>query len=289
MNTILPENYFQDSLNHLEHNEPEECIGAIDIAISLSPQKAFYIYQKIKMLYVLKLYDPCASMIVSNIRLLYTYCSLFTFSEVLCYYANASKCSETDLSSILLSNNIPRSLANEYIFILKNPRYDFTGKAFEAKANNEYAICCEYCELALKQEDNDLSLLLLKANCHTTLGQTMEAIRTYKTILSLDSKHEESLNSLTELFMKENLFEEAFPHAEELTQLFSDNMAYLERKGILLLNLRKYNDAIPVFEQLIQLIPNHKEAHLKLASIYKHLKQPKLTKHYLKLANKISD
>ena len=287
MNTILSENYFKDSLKHLHNNEPEECIGTIDIAISLSPQKAFYIYQKIKMLYALKLYDTCISMIVSNIRLLYTYCSLFTFSEVLSYYVSASECSESDLSSILLSNNIPRSLANEYTLILKNPRYDFTGKAFDAKANSEYAICCEYCQLALKQENNDLSLLLLKAECHTALGQPLEAIRTYKIILLLDGEHILSLTNLSQLFMKQSLFEESLFFAEKLTELSPDNIEYLDLKGSNFLYLRKCDEAIKVFEKIIELSPDYKKAYISLSEIYKHLKQSKLSKHYLKLANKL--
>jgi len=275
-------NLFNMSLKSLDLCNFVEAINLIDLAITYAAKKEFYMYQKVKILYVACLYSKCSYYIEENLTCFYKYCSLNIFSQVLHYYQQSCQASTDSLKQLLIQKDIPSVLADKYVAILNKKDVGFLEKATDAMDQSDYATCIDYCNLLLKQNAPPIPAYLMKAKSHQILEQYNLAIKAYKKALILQPNLASIYYNLALIMMALKQYAKAISYSQQALRIEPFNLVYRNLLAEGFYKWRKYDSALLYFKKVIGLNPNCREAYLRIADIYHLTQKPKKARKYYK-------
>jgi len=275
-------NYFNMSLKSLRLFDFEEAINLIDLAITHATKKEFYMFQKVKVLFVACLYEKCSYYIEENLTYFYKYCSLNIFSQVLYYYQQSCEGSTDSLNQLLILKGIPSVLAHKYVAILNKEDVSFLEKATDAMEQSDYVTCINYCNLLLKQNAPSLSVYLMKAKSHQMLEQYEWAIKTYKKALVLQANLASIYYNLGLIMIALKQYAKSISYSQQALRIEPSNVVYGSLLAEGFYKWRKYDSALIYFKRVIGQNPNCTEAYLRIADIYNLTQKPKKARRYYK-------
>ena len=105
-------------------------------------------------------------------------------------------------------------------------------------------------EVKLKQNPNDVQLLLDKSSCLRHLERVDEALEIHDTLISMDSK----------------------------------NIDFIFMKGLLLIEFERNEEAIPYFDQVLAVKPDHRDATFNKGLALRRMGKTKEAKELMKKA-----
>lgn len=275
-------NYFNMSLESLHLFDFEGAIHLIDLAITHATKKEFYMFQKVKILFVACLYPKCSYYIEENLTYFYKYCSLNIFSQILYYYQQSCGGSADSLNQLLIQKSIPSILAHKYVAIINKEDVNFLEEATHAMDQNDYATCINYCNLLLKQNAPPISVYLMKAKSHQILGQYDLAIKTYKKALILQANLASIYYNLSLIMIALKQYAKAISYSQQALRIEPSNVVYRSLLAEGFYKWRKYDSALIYFKKVIGQNPNCTEAYLRIADIYNITQKPKKARRYYK-------
>lgn len=274
--------HFKKSLEFLRLSNYQSAIESIGAAINNSTDKNFYMFQKIKILFVGQLFSECSDYIELNLIDLYKQSSLYIFSQVLYYYQTTSGCSTSDLEYLLLTNNIPSILANEYQIFINNPTLNLLEKIIFAEEANDYSLCVNYCDLLLKKDPTNITTCLIKAKCHCLLKDYDLGISTYKKAISLEPNVPSIYNELGNVMLGLNYYPEAISCFQDALDLDPSNSYFRTQLAEGFYLWKKYDSALINFKKVLAKKPGCPEVLLRIASTYEEIHKPRKAKRYYK-------
>ena len=277
--------YFYTSVELFETFDCEGAISFIDLAINTSTKKEFYMFQKVKMLFALQMYSRCAVYIEDYLLFFYSNCSLYIFSKILHYYHISTDCSTYLLRKLLSDQNIPTVIAIEYESISNKGHSDFFKKALLAKSNNDFLTCISYCDLLLREHNDDPSIYITKGECHHLLGEHDLALLMYQKAILIAPNNDLIHHDLGIIMMALERYPEAIASFNEATDLVPSNIKYKINLGEAFYRWKKYDSALKCFKEVIHKTPTHIDSYLRIAEIYIQINQTKKAKKYYKKAN----
>lgn len=112
------------------------------------------------------------------------------------------------------------------------------------------------CETHLERDPNDRETLLKLANALVRLDRDEEARTVLERALALDDQDWEALFELGHLLNNNAYYEEALATFRRLAEVMPDWAHPLACQGMVLCNMRRYQEALPVLDQAISLDPN---------------------------------
>lgn len=281
------ESYYERALQATYNHSIEDAISYMDMSISLSNDKALYLFYKIKILYLNGLKIDCAHLILSQFHYLYQNCSLEVFLEILDYYQSASECTSLDLATALHTLQIPSVLAYEYINLLENTTYNFHSKALEYKKAGNYLFCIDCCQLSLKFECNSISILHLQAECYLSVEDFQSAIDTFEQILTLYPQTTEITYSLGKAYMATHNFPKAISYLKQFLVTMPYHIEGLTHLGDCYIKSKEYTHAITIYNTLITLESFTPMYYLKLGEIYSFMNHMRTAQKYYRKANEL--
>lgn len=241
-------NYFNMSMESLRLLNFKEAISFIDLAITDTSNKEFYMFQKVKILFITGSLFKCSRYIEKNLVYFYENCSLHIFSQILHYYKQASKKSTDSLYNLLNKKNIPFTLADHYISFFCQEDIELLEKARDAIDQCDYLRCISYCSLMVKQGSQLDTAYYLKGKSYHMLKKHTKAIACFQNALQIEPSNTIYRNLLAEAFYK----------------------------------WRKYDSALINFKKVISQDPLYTEAYLRIADIYHLSNNPRKAKQYYK-------
>jgi predicted TPR repeat methyltransferase len=137
-----------------------------------------------------------------------------------------------------------------------------------------------YFEDALKQAANDAELHHDFALTLLAHKQYTEAIAEFEKCLNLDKQHPEAHYHLATAYLKMDEFDKALNHYHQQLSIQPNLDAYYNI-GVLLTTKNRNEEAVPYFEEVLELDPNYLNAHLNLGVIHlKFGRQSEAIHHY---------
>ena len=216
--------HFHNSLEFLRLSNYQSAMESIDLAITSNSYKNFYMFQKIKILFVAQMFSQCSDYITENLKSLYNHSSLYIFSQILYYYHASSGCSISALEDLLLTNNIPSILAHEFPSFIDHPDTNLLEKIIYSKESDEYLTCIDYCDLLLNKDTSNLTAHLIKAKCHCLLGNHDLGISAYNDAVTLAPNVSSIYAELGTVFLSLNDYPKAITNFQKALDLDSSNI-----------------------------------------------------------------
>jgi len=275
-------NYFNMSLKSLRLFDFENAIDLIDLAIIHSTKKDFYMFQKVKILFIACLYPKCSCYIKENLTYFYEHCSLKIFTQILYYYQQSCGGATDPLDQLLAQKGIPPILTHKYITNHNKNDVAFLKKATDAMEKNDYATCINFCNLLLKQNVPSISIYLMKGKSHQMLGQYDLSIKTYKNALLLQPDSAPIYHNLGVIMIALKQYAKAISYSQRALRIEPANVVYRNLLAESFYKWRKYDSALIHFKKVIIQNPNCTEAYLRIADIYNLIQKPRKAKRYYK-------
>ncbi len=280
--------HFCQSLEYLRLSNYQAAIESIDLAIAKDNDKDFYMFQKIKILFVAQMFSQCSDYISDNLLMLYQRSPLHIFAQVLYYYQTSSHCSVSIIEDVLLINSIPSILAHEYSFFINNPDIDLAENILQAKESDEYITCLDYCDLLLRKDRCNLTALLTKAQCHCLLGENDLGISTYDQAITVHPDVSSTYAQLGTVMLEQKNYSTAIHYLEHALDLDpSSNLVTAELAEAYYL-WKKYDSALITFKKVLSYNPCSHTALLRVANIYEQINKPRRAKKYYKKVLRVS-
>lgn len=133
------------------------------------------------------------------------------------------------------------------------------------------------------------------ADCYKNLGDTKKALRYYKKALEANPNNPRCNSKIVDLYgdlmddqEKEVYFEEALPYANRQLELAPEAYYYIER-GLLFMDVNRWEDAIADFQKAAQLEPDNAYAYNNLGCVYKYQEKYTLAIEALKKAIEVME
>lgn len=274
--------YFKKSLISLQISNYNSAINYIDKAIATSKNKSFYRFQKIKILYVAKMYDECAKYIESQLMDLYKNSSLHIFCQIIRYFKESTNCSTSDLENLLKKNNIPLVLASDFKLFIKKANLNLFQHVLYLNESNDYSKCIGYCDLVLDKDHFNITCYLIKARCYCLLDCYDLAISTYEKVLILESDTASIYNEFATVLMNLKQYPKAIAVFESALKLEPSNSHLINQLAECYYLWKKYDSALIYFKKSLRKNPRCTETLLRIASLYEETNSPKKAKRYYK-------
>ena len=274
--------HFHNSLEFLRLSNYNLAMESIDLAINNDHYKSFYMFQKIKILFVAQMFTQCSEYIGANLKNLYENSSLYIFSQILHYYQRSSDCPVTDIEDLLLKNSIPSILANKFRTFIDNPYFDLLDNIIHSKEAHDYVTCIDYCDLLLNIDSKNLTSHLIKAKCHCLLGEYDLGISAYKQAIILEPNTVSIYDELGVIMLDLTNYPEAISCFQNALKLDSSNKYLVDQLAESFYLWKKYDSALKYFKKSLSLDPNCNETLLRIASTYEEINKPKKAKKYYK-------
>ncbi len=274
--------HFRNSLEFLRLSNYQSAMESIDLAITSNSNKDFYMFQKIKILFVAQMFSECSDYIKHNLKVLYDQSSLYIFSQILYYYQSSSNCSSSTLEDLLLTNNIPSILAHEFPVFIDHPDINLLEKIVCTKEAYEYLTCIDYCDLLLDKDTSNLTTLLIKAKCHCLLGNHDLGVSTYEQAISLAPNTPSIYEELGSIFLCLKDYSKAISCFQRALDLDSSNTSLLTQLAESFYLWKKYDSALTFFKKVLSINPHCNETLLRIAATYEQTNRPKKAKKYYK-------
>lgn len=122
----------------------------------------------------------------------------------------------------------------------------------------------------------DNSSLFIDASKEKILGNTDEAEKLYKKCLEVNPDDDASMYELAKINIGRKEYDNALHYMSKATKIDPTNVYYLTLYASLLQSQKKYNEAIPVYQQVLNLKPELPENYDKLAMAYLYADKPQL-------------
>jgi len=274
--------YFKNSLKFLQASNYNTAIKYIDKAINTSENKSFYKFQKIKILYVAKMYDECSNYIESQLTDLYKNSSLHIFCQIVHYFKESTNCSANDLEILLNKNGIPFVLASDFNLFIKKANLNLLQQVVYLKENNDYSRCIGYCDLVLDKDHFNITCYLIKARCYYLLEYYDLAISTYEKVLIIEPDTSSIYNEFATILMDLKQYPKAITALESALELEPSDYYLINQLAECYYLWKKYDSALIYFKKNLRKNPNCTETLLRIANLYEETNKPKKAKKYYK-------
>lgn len=274
--------YFRRSLASLSLSNYKSATESIDLAIENTSNKNYYMFQKIKILFVAKNFDQCANYILKNFKALYFHSSLHVFSKILYYYQVSSGSFDSSLEVLLIKNDIPAILAQEYTSFIDNQDINLLEKIVYYKEAEDCLTCIDYCNLLLKEDRFNMTVHLIKARCYCLLGEKDLGIEAYEAAINLDSSAHSIYNELGTAMISYKQYPKAISCFQKALDLDSSNIEYRSQLAEGYYLWKKYDSALINFKKVLKKKPQCIETLLRTANTYEQIHKPKKAKKYYK-------
>lgn len=279
---INPDTHFHKALEFLRLSNYQSALESINLAIICSLSKDFYMFQKVKILFVAQMFPQCSDYIAEHLKTLYQNSPLYIFSQILYYYQCSSNCSTLVLEDLLATNNIPSVLAHEFPFFINHPDINLLEKIISTKESNDYSTCIDYCDLLLNNDPSDLTVQLIKAKCHTLLGDYDLGISTYNHAITLSPNTPSIYSELGTVFLSLKEYPRAISYFEKALDLAPSNISLVNQLAESFYLWKKYDSALIYFKKILSVNPHCHETLLRIAATYEYTNRPKKAKKYYK-------
>lgn len=274
--------HFHKSLEFLRLSNYQLALESIDLAITSSHSKDFYMFQKVKILFVAQMFAQCSDYITRNLTTLYKQSSLYIFSHLLYYHQASSGCLTPDLEDLLRTNSIPSILAKEYPLFLSNPDTELIEKILISKEAQDYTACIDYCNLFLNKDTSNITVYLIKAKCHCLLGAYDLGILTYEKAIDLEPKAPSIYNEIGTIMLEIENFSRAIFYFQKAHDLDPSSLYFSTQLAEGFYLWKKYDSALLNFKKVLTKNPRCSETLLRIADIYDQTNKPKKAKKYYK-------
>ena len=279
---INSDTHFRKSLEFLRLSNYELALESIDLAITSSRSKDFYMFQKVKILFVAQMFAQCSAYITQNLSILYKQSPLYIFSQLLYYYQTSSGCLTSDLEDLLLTNSIPTILAKEYPVLISNPGTDLVEKILLSKEAQDYITCIDYCDLFLNKDTSNITVYLIKAKCHCLLGEHELGIPTYEKAIDLEPNVPAIYSELGNIMLEIENYPRAISYFQRALEVDPLNPNFSNQLAESFYLWKKYDSALINFKKSLTKNPGCPETLLRIANIYDQTNKPKKAKKYYK-------
>lgn len=275
-----PDLYFQDSLDSLRISDYEAAIESINLALTSSNNKSYYMFQKIKILFLAKRFINCANYIENHLVRLYESGSLYIFAQILHYYQSSLNCPSSYLKNLLIINNIPSILADDLEIFLNNPKLDLLDIISSSEEDGDYEICIDYCILLLSKEPHHITAYLTKARCHYLIGQEEFCISTYRQAIDLKPDVPFIYSELGNVMIDLKRYPEAIHYFQKAHELDPSKAEFMTQLAEAYFSWRKYDSALMNFKKALPKTADSGEILLRIADTYEQINKPKKAKKY---------
>lgn len=279
---INPSVHFHESLESLRLSNYDAALESINLAIRSNHSKIFYMFQKIKILFVAQMFTQCTDYITYHLKTLYKESPLSIFSQILSYYKTASTCSICELEDLLLANNIPIILAKQYPAFIANPNLDLLARILLSKNAKDYVTCIDYCDLFLNKDTSNTTVYLTKARCHHLLGEEDSAIVTYEKVIDLIPNTSSLFNEIGNAMLDFKNYPRAIACFEQAVKFDPFNISFTSQLAESFYLWKKYDSALVNFKKVLSQNPHCSETLLRIADIYEQMNRSKKAKKYYK-------
>lgn len=279
---INPGVHFHKSLEFLRLSNYDAALESINLAIASNNSKMFYMFQKVKILFVAQMFTQCSDYITQNLKTLYKDSPVYIFSQILYYYTTASTCLISELEDLLLANNIPTILAKEYPTFITIPHVDLLKKILSSKDANDDITCIDYCDLFLNKDTTNVTVYLIKARCHCLLGEEHLTIATYEKAINLALDLPSIYNELGAAMLTFENYPRAISCFEHALELDPSNNLFTAQLAESFFLWKKYDSALINFKKVLIQNPRCSETLLRIANIYEQMNKFKKAKRYYK-------
>lgn len=286
INEIHSDINFHKSLEFLHLSNYQSAMESIDLAITSNNYTSFYMFQKIKILFVAQKLSECSNYIIENLKYFYDHSSLSIFSKTLYYYQSCLGCSITSIEDLLLVHNIPAILAQEFPSFMDDTNIDLLKKITYTKECGEYLACIDYCDLVLSKDSSNLTAQLIKARCYCLLGDHYLGIYTYKQILNLKPNVSSIYAELGTVLFDLKYYPRSISYFKKALKLDPSNAYLLTQLAEGFYCWKEYDSALTYFKKALSINPDCNETLLRIATIYEQINKRRKAKKYYK---KISD
>lgn len=285
--SFTAEAYYHEAMCSLSKQDVTSALNYIDMAISLSSDKALYLSYKIKILYLTQLTSECTTLITQHLKFLYSNVCLQTFAQILQYLQDINEYTSDQLSDILTLHHIPNILAYEYHNLINYINYDFYTKALESNKNSNFKACIDYCHLSIRLSPNSIPLLHLQASACTAIQDYVHTIDLYEQMLLLDPSTSEVAYPLALAYIQTGEFSKAIPYLKQSLHKSALEELSLLNLGECYSKLKEYKNAIFYYKKFIAINTTDSHTYLKLGELHKLTRHPYQAKKYYKLATKL--
>lgn len=172
-----------------------------------------------------------------------------------------------------------------YEMILKNDPLNYEGnrwlgyiyekKASRTKDKALYAEALTHYEEALKMQPDDVKTIGSMAKIYGELGEDAKSLEMYEKAIAASSE-EEALAlkaQLGKMYIEASNFEKAAGVFSDLVQVYPEKSAYRYNFGVSLIQLKKYDEALPQLEAAVTNDPEFCLAYQPLANCYENAKK----------------
>ena len=148
------------------------------------------------------------------------------------------------------------------------------------------------CESHSASDDDVLEHI---ADCYKNLDENKKALRYYKKALDANPNNRRCNSKIVDLYddlmddqEKTSYFEEALPYANRQIELIPEAYYYIER-GLLFMNVSRWEDAIADFQKAAELEPDNTYAYNNMGCVYKYQEKYTLAIETLKKAIQVME
>lgn len=281
-----PHQYFKDALEQFKQNHLPTALQSLDAAIVFSLNSPFYIYQKIRLLYQIGAPQSCNEFIVSQLEYLYKQGSLYILCRSIDYLQKATPYSLNELRTLLYEHGVPYCLADFYDTLLLQKEKPFFELAEKAMLQDHYELCLCYCNLYLKLHKSNPKLCYMQGYCHHMLGHLIHAKAYYQEYLNFHQTHAKAYVNIGLIAMELGDYKTALEHLLHANTLEPDNPNYEMYLGECYYLAKKYNEAVAIYERMINKEPNNLQNYFNLSHTYKKMSKNRLSRRYTKRIKK---
>lgn len=153
------------------------------------------------------------------------------------------------------------------IFVIRNK--DLVKNTVNSRTDDLAVVLKKKVKLSRKQKEEVKELYKKGANFLEN-GKEEEAIKCFVQALTIDSKHEDSMNKLGVLYMHKQMYSAACAIFKELCESY-ENSVYLSHLGLALYNLQDYERSLDAYKRAVMLDYSRSQRFVSLCQVYRAL------------------
>jgi tetratricopeptide (TPR) repeat protein len=126
-----------------------------------------------------------------------------------------------------------------------------------------------------RKQKEEVEILYKKGVSSLEGGMEEDAIKSFVQAISINPKHQESLNKLGVLYMHKQMYSAACAVFKELCEI-EENAVYLSHLGLALYNLQEYERALEAYNKAILIDGSRSARFVSLCQVYRALKNNRM-------------
>lgn len=150
----------------------------------------------------------------------------------------------------------------------------YRGKVYLKQGKNKLAE--KFFKAAVKKEKNFYQGAMALGLMREERGDIKSAVKVYQNFLKTNPDSYPILSRLIQVMFSAEMYEGIIPYAEQLIALDQSDLNLKVKLGILYSDVKRYDDAIGTFKEILMVVPDSDKVLYYLGSLYQETREPEL-------------